>query len=162
MALLPLMTQRCLRSLLPHTSPLPCPVPRGAPHPARGDPYLPVQTPAARLMCCGFLKVLSLVQCTVSQPLPTSGHRAAGSHGLSSPPCFGPRASLCQWVSQLPSPPSIYPVPPALANSPGAHLCVQTPQGLGTSLNILHVSTKRFPFAPMGKGEGGGSLFFGL
>lgn len=74
--------------------------------------------------------------------------------GSPPPPCFGPRASLCKWVSPLPSSPSIYPVPPALVDSPGAHLCVQMPQGLGTSLNILHVSTKRFPFALAGRNEG--------
>lgn len=41
------------------------------------------------------------------------------------------------WVSQFPSSPSTYPVPPDSVNSPGAPLCVQTPQGLGDQLKYI-------------------------
>lgn len=93
----------------------------------------------------------ALIGSVQSQPLPTAW--ATGSQGLSSPPCFGPRASLCKWVSPPPSSPSIYPVPPRWQTAPEP-ICVCKCLGLGTSLNILHVSTKRSPFAPAGRDEG--------
>ena len=54
--------------------------------------------------------------------------------------CFEPRASLCTKVSQLPSSPSIYPVPLDSADSSGAYLCVQTSQGRGAQ--IKHIAHK--------------------
>lgn len=65
--------------------------------------------------------------------------------------CFEPRASLCTKVSQLLSSPSIYPVPLDSADSPGAHLCVQTPQGLGAQLKHIAHKHQLVSFCPNGK-----------
>lgn len=106
-------------------------------------------------MLC-FLKVLLLVHRKVRlcllpdvlRPLP----------GLLPRPgvCLGPRAFL--WVSQPPSSPSMYPVPPDPACSPGARLCGQIPQGRGGQFNTLRGTTNCSPSAPGGKGRGPSSL----
>lgn len=154
------MSQRYLRSLLPHTSPLP----KALPSPKESTPPSQRRPIFASADTCSHADVLWFPQSAFigsmhSQPLPTSWASCSRLPRALLPPLFW--AKGISVPVGFPSPASIYPVPPALANSPGAHLCVQTPQGLGASLNILHVSTKRFPFAPMGKGEGG-PLFFGL
>ena len=54
-------------------------------------------------------------------------------------------------VSQLPSSPSIYPVPLDSADSPGAHLCVQMSEGLGDQLKHIARKHKPVSFCPNGK-----------
>lgn len=112
-----------------------------------------METHGARLKCCGFLKVLLLVQCISLCLLP--GHCAAGSRGLSLPPCVLSQGHLC--ASGFPSSQALPPFTLYLRIWQTAlePICVQKClRDSGTSLNILHVSTERFPSAPMGKGEG--------
>lgn len=73
-----------------------------------------------------------------SQPLPTSWTSCGKLPTAPRPHLLW--VSLCMWVSQLPSSPSIYPVPLDLAHGPEAHLCVQTPQELGDQLK--HIARK--------------------
>lgn len=137
----------------------PIPNPRRVPHTAKVDPELPVETHGARLKCCGFLKVLLLVQCKVSLCL-LPGHCAAGSRGLSLPPCVLSQGHLC--ASGFPSSQALPPFTLYLRTWHTAlePICVRKClRDVGTSLNILHVSTKRIPSARWERVRG--SLFFG-
>lgn len=111
---------------------------------------MPVWTHGDKLKCCDFLKVLLLVQCKVSLCL-LPGHRAASSQQLPAPICFG---CLCARGF-----PSFQALPPFTLYLWTWHMvlkpiCVcKCLRNLETSLNILHVSTNRFPSTPVGRGE---------